>query len=501
MRRRLIPAPGSGNKEHQHGEDFQSAHQHVEAENQFAEIREGSIVPDGSHHVHAGTDVIEAGHHSRHIGFQGEFVHSDQQHGERGDQSVHREVAVGALDGVLVYQLAVHMHLRNGTGTQHAANVAPGCFKEECDAGCFDAASGGTRTGSENHQQHQQHFGENRPEVEIHRSKTGGSHDGRNRKRHMVEGLSYISVKIGQGVDCDEGDGAEHNQQVKSQLLVAEHPGKLPEQEQVENAEIDAEQGHEYSAYRLQIGAIPGHTVVPDTEAARARRTESGAETVEQRHSACQQKDDLNEGEGNVDGIQDFGAVLEPGNQFVYLWPGAFRPHHMQQGVLAAPHGHHCQKKYKHAHAAQPMGKASPVEQPHGHGLHVSENTGAGGGETGNRLENAVDKIRDGPADEKGKRPEQGNGDPGKGDAEKALPCANGLGFHPEKKGGKAAEGTEKNADSEAQHRGSLVLINGNQQAGNHTHRFNAKDNANEVKDHSAIHGVRLPPRRFHSDR
>ena len=43
---------------------------------------------------------------------------------------------------------------------------------------------------------------------------------------------------------------------------------------------------------------------------------------------------------------------------------------------------------------------------------------------------------------------------------------------------------------------GSPRLINGNQQRpGNHTHRFNAKRYANEVKDHSGvIHGVRLPP-------
>ena len=57
-------------------------------------LEKEGIVPDGTHHVHAGTDVVEAGHHSRHIGFQGR-IRSQRSRGMENAaiRSVHREVA------------------------------------------------------------------------------------------------------------------------------------------------------------------------------------------------------------------------------------------------------------------------------------------------------------------------------------------------------------------------------------------------------------------------
>ena len=67
-------APGGTGKQHQHGEYFQTACQHVKAQNQLGEGTVAAEITGGTHSFQAGSDVVETGQHRGEIGADGEII-------------------------------------------------------------------------------------------------------------------------------------------------------------------------------------------------------------------------------------------------------------------------------------------------------------------------------------------------------------------------------------------------------------------------------------------
>ena len=328
-------------------------------------------VAHGAHHVHAGAHVVQAGEHPGDGGLQGLLVQCHHQHGEDGGDAVEHHVAVGVVDDALVHQLAVHVDLGHLPGPDDPLQAPPAGLEQQQHPGRLDAPAGGPGAGPHDHQRHQDHLGEGGPQVEVRGGKARGGHNGGHLEGRVVQRLAQVPVILGGDVPGDEGGGPGHDPQVEPKLLVVQHLAELPQEHQVVDAEIHPEQRHEYGAHRLQVSAVPCHAVVLDGKAAGARRAEGDGQRVEQGHATQQQQGDLDEGHGDIDGIEDLGAFLQGGHQLVHLGAGALGPHHVQQGVAPLAHGHHRQQEHQHPHAPQPVGKAAPVQQPLGHGLHI----------------------------------------------------------------------------------------------------------------------------------
>ena len=77
----LIFRPGPGIEQDQHGQQFQSAGQHVKDQDQFGQVAVCIEVPGGAYSGQAGTDVVQGGGHGGEVGLKIEPVQADGQYG------------------------------------------------------------------------------------------------------------------------------------------------------------------------------------------------------------------------------------------------------------------------------------------------------------------------------------------------------------------------------------------------------------------------------------
>ena len=69
-------------------------------------------------------------------------------------------------------------------------------FQQKKDAGYLQTAAGGARTGTDQHQQYQDHLRECRPQVEVRGGITGGGNDRRDLERCLSDGIRNVIVKV-----------------------------------------------------------------------------------------------------------------------------------------------------------------------------------------------------------------------------------------------------------------------------------------------------------------
>lgn len=183
----------------------------------------------------------------------------------------------------------------------------------------------------------------------------------------------------GKDVPGNEGHGAQHDAQIEPQLFPQKGLLDLPQQKQEIDREVHPEEGHKHGADRLKIGGVCRHGAVFDAEAAGARRTEGGTQAVKERHAPRQEEEDAQYREGDIDGVQNGGALPGLGHQLIHTGSGAFGPEQVD-AVAPLAHGHHRQQEHQNTHAAQPVGEGTPEEKGPGHILHTGEDGGSRGG-------------------------------------------------------------------------------------------------------------------------
>ena len=107
---------------------------------------------------------------------------------------------------------------------------------------------------------------------------------------------------------------------------------------------------------------------------------------LKQGHTPQQQHAHQHRRDKKIQQVQHPGGVPGAGGQLTHHGTGHFRLEDVHGPVGAAgDHG----DKHQHAHAAHPMGKAAPEQQPVAHGFHVRQNRRTRSGEAADRLENA----------------------------------------------------------------------------------------------------------------
>lgn len=247
---------------------------------------------------------------------------------------------------------------------------------------------------------------------------------------------------------------------------------------------------HEHRTHILQVRAVIRHAVVFDAEAARARRTEGRAQAVEQGHAARQQKQYAQDGEYDVYLIQQGWPSGACGAPFYPRWAGAFGPQQMDAVTRSLSRGHHGQQEYQHAHTAQPVCKAAPVQQPVAHGLHVCQNRRACGGKTGHRLKKRVYIMRYLARDVKRQRAHGREQDPAQGHDDEALfgvKLPRGLRTHAVQRAGQRQQ--QRHRPQKAPQGCARLAVNKAHGNGwQHEKRLQEKEHANQLADHFLVH-------------
>ena len=242
----------------------------------------------------------------------------------------------------------------------------------------------------------------------------------------MTDGFAQRVVESTQ-IQYNQQDTAEDDAQIQAQFLVFEHIADLTQQEQIITTEVNAEKRHKHGGHILQIGGVTGQGIVSNTEATGAGSTESSTNRIKQRHLTYQQENHIQHSQADIDQIKDGCGFTHFGHQFAHTGAGAFCPQQMHGKTLALLTGEG-QQEHQHTHTTQPVAETAPVEQSFGQCLHVGENRGTGGGESGDDLEEGIDKQRDFPGNIKGEASYQTEHDPTDTDAHKALFGIEGAG-------------------------------------------------------------------------
>ena len=134
-------------------------------------------------------------------------------------------------------------------------------------------------------------------------------------------------------VGRDDGNGGCNDHKVAAHLFAGRRPAEPAHQQQEVGVEVDTEQDHEHGHDPLDVGGKAAKAVVAEAEAAGARGAKGRKHGLEQGHPTCQQEHQLQQGQGQVDAVQDLGGGLHLGHQLVHLGAGALRLHQVDVGA------------------------------------------------------------------------------------------------------------------------------------------------------------------------
>ena len=103
----LFVTPGVLGQEHQNGENFQTAGQHIEAENQLAQGAVGAEITGGTHLFQTGAHVVETGQNSCEIGADGIVIQRNNYQADKNDDDISGKVSVGVGQNLFIHHITV----------------------------------------------------------------------------------------------------------------------------------------------------------------------------------------------------------------------------------------------------------------------------------------------------------------------------------------------------------------------------------------------------------
>ena len=302
---------------------------------------------------------------------------------------------------------------------QEGADVAAHRLAAHHPAGDLEAAARAARARADEHQQHENRLGERGPEIEVRRGKARRRDD----RRHLEDRDAQIVLRRQAdviGVHEDEQRRAGDDRQIPAHLLAGERLLELLHEDEEVHVEVHAEDDHEDRDDPLNVRREAGKRVVAEAEAAGARRAERRTQRLKGDHAAQHEQQKLQNGEHDVEHVQDARGIAHLGHQLAYHGAGALRLH--QVHVAAAHHRQHRQQEHQHAHAADPVREAPPEHAAVAHVLHVGEDARAGGRKARHRFKQRVDEPRDLAAQVKRQAAEHGHDNPAQRRGDEALP-------------------------------------------------------------------------------
>ena len=96
------PPPCIGHEQHQHGEDLQTAGQHIEDQHQLCGVCKAAEVLHGTNLDKTRTDVVQGSSHGGKVRHHIKAVQADEEEGGCKDKDIRRNEHVGGADSLVV---------------------------------------------------------------------------------------------------------------------------------------------------------------------------------------------------------------------------------------------------------------------------------------------------------------------------------------------------------------------------------------------------------------
>ena len=465
----------------QHGQDLQSAEDHRKDEDEFGKNIVSYVGGIRTDRFKGGTDVGNAGKNSGKITEKAMLhrvsarIGDDRCHrsvdgvkGKKKDrrdqkEEIERDESKNVVDGLFLQRFSFKFRFGNVAGIDQSADVIAGTFDGNDDAGDLDAACGGARHRTREHQNDERRGGDCGPDVIVRRGEACGGDKRCHLEKGMAEGF-LCGVVLGEGfkpaheAEEYEGHSCRDDQKIAPELLAAQNCADLADEDEIIKAEIAAEKQKEDRHRILRKGVEERHALGNETEAACACTAEGGEQTekelivfISRNGLIAHQNNDLEHGHAKVDHIKDARGRFHFGNKLADLRPRAFRTEQMHGRAIVA-FGNKNENENKDAHAADPMGKASPEEGGARDQRDIRDDAGTCGGEAGGDLKKSVDEIWDIAVYDEGERTEKRHDDPHDRCQCEALFLIQRISFRLQQLGGKTEKDEPRARNGKRQH-------------------------------------------------
>ena len=243
------------------------------------------------------------------------FVQRDQQRADPDDRQIGKEVDQHAAHGLIADGLALKPDPLDAGGQDELFELIEVGLEKDNDARELEAARRRTGAGAPEHQKHQEPARELRPFVKVGGGKARGAHDSGDLEIGVAQSLAK-AADAPHDVQRNRKDGGGNGDQINAQLLALENGETLPQQDKVEEVEVDAEKQHEGRHDHLDIHTVEaGNAGRSGGKTARARRGEGVENGVVKIHTAEEQENHLDKRQARVDHIEDAGGLARLGHK------------------------------------------------------------------------------------------------------------------------------------------------------------------------------------------
>lgn len=382
-------APEGRHEDSQDRQGFQAAHEHGQAEGDFAERRQGRTSsrrtelaesrPAAAHGRDTEADGIEDGH----------AVKDHDERPEDAEHGVDEEEFGYAVNEVHREFFAIRTDVQDHVGMYLLADDGGNGLDQQHDARHFQAACRRAGTAADEHQDQEDEFGKDRPLFKVVGDEARRRRNGHGLEKGLAQGFDAVPLL---GQDQVEGHGRRRDGddgQVDAELRIAEDDfaALLPGRDV--HAEVGAADEHEKGQAAFNDRAVEmGDAVIVRRETARSDSGKGVVGCDKEGHAAEHEDDRRGNGKDDVHREQGLGHLLDARQGPVRTGACAFGIEHVDDALAELRKD--SDEDDDDTQAAEPVGQGPPEDQAGRHGFDVVDDRRPRAGQAGNTFKDTV---------------------------------------------------------------------------------------------------------------
>ena len=236
--------PCEGREKNHHGDDLQSAEQHIEAEQELGKGRIAGEIAHRTDFLETGTDVVETGNGCGHVGLKAEAIDGNQNNG--GNQKKHEKSKISdrRADNLLRDGFSIQSDNVDGFRAKHVFDFAERAFTDQYDTGYFESTGRRACARARQHQKQQDALRKRRPQIEVRGRKAARGNDRGDLKECRSDAITGIIKQISR-IDENGYGGQQTYNKENAEFLVLFNFMESSDQCTIIKVEVDTEKKHE----------------------------------------------------------------------------------------------------------------------------------------------------------------------------------------------------------------------------------------------------------------
>ena len=407
------PLPEGGEEEDGERNDFQTAHEHGQADHALAERREGGIGAGGAELAECRTDISHGGKGEAQRIIEGDPVKGEKERPEQDQSQIKGEEGEDAEKDRFGIRFVAQTDMDDLPGMENEPQGGGENFSQQEKADDLEAARCGAGAASDEKEEEQEEPAEGRPLVEVGRDVPRGGRNGGYREERVPERPENIGSALEDQGNRDEQGAAEDDGQEKAEFLILPYDGQPLFPGRYIQAEIGAGKEHEkHNDHLKERIVVVGDAFILCGKAAGGDDGKGILQGIQGRHAAEGKGNRSGCGEDQVGHKDGRGCFLDAGERLGRGGACGFRTDHLRLHPSRLwKEGH---EEDNDAQAAHPVGEGAEEEKSLRQGGNVIDHGGARTGQAGNAFHQTV-RQGQGFGKEVRQGIQEGNGNPRKG--------------------------------------------------------------------------------------